>query len=615
MRVWCGGATPARRMALTPARRPRSPPTCPRGCCARARELLLTRGSDTIHVAVPPVGTALANDGRCSARTARAPTPPTGADRTADPGGTYKWFFLPGTVRSRSRGRNGDYARVRLDSQLEIWVDHAELHALPPAWLPTAARRGRTCASCRSPSGSISSCPCRGGRRTSWKKRPHELMLTLYGTTINTDLVNYALGRFARARCASGRRDGRARRITLHLSRPPYGYLVFCANARARAAPAAAARASIRARRSRGSRSPSIPGHPPIGATGHTGCSEPGRRCRWHRLQQMLEQRGAQGRDDAHDAGSRRARRSSDHRAQGERERARVDSSQRAAATGSIPSSPTAPARTSFARTVDPLARALQRGMVAQMGLPRPRHQLRQSATRAAHLDPAVLCEGAFLMMPEQENALRTPEFQERYARGDRGRARGYFRSLPGNDGRRARPRRARDCALSRRRRDARAGRRRTAHWRTLDTPHFHVHFARALEAAARRRGGERGAAYAELATQLVRRAGTIDLVVSDDADFSNGSTTPFPDESHRRVRHPPLETGAPLLRMTGCSSSSRTSSRTSSISIARAASVARRADIFGRAPRLFPNLYQPGVGHRRARGLLRESTSRASAA
>jgi len=31
---------------------------------------------------------------------------------------------------------------------------------------------------------------------------------------------------------------------------------------------------------------------------------------------------------------------------------------------------------------------------------------------------PAVLCEGAFLMIPQQEYALRTPEFQAAYAQG-----------------------------------------------------------------------------------------------------------------------------------------------------------------------------------------------------
>jgi N-acetylmuramoyl-L-alanine amidase len=43
---------------------------------------------------------------------------------------------------------------------------------------------------------------------------------------------------------------------------------------------------------------------------------------------------------------------------------------------------------------------------------------------------PAVLCEGAFLMIPEQENALRTPAFQERYARGVMEGLEGYLREV-----------------------------------------------------------------------------------------------------------------------------------------------------------------------------------------
>jgi N-acetylmuramoyl-L-alanine amidase len=31
---------------------------------------------------------------------------------------------------------------------------------------------------------------------------------------------------------------------------------------------------------------------------------------------------------------------------------------------------------------------------------------------------PAILCEGAFLIIPEQEAALRDPAFQEAYALG-----------------------------------------------------------------------------------------------------------------------------------------------------------------------------------------------------
>jgi N-acetylmuramoyl-L-alanine amidase len=43
---------------------------------------------------------------------------------------------------------------------------------------------------------------------------------------------------------------------------------------------------------------------------------------------------------------------------------------------------------------------------------------------------PALICEGAFLMIPEQENALKTPDFQERYARGVADGIEAYFRSI-----------------------------------------------------------------------------------------------------------------------------------------------------------------------------------------
>jgi N-acetylmuramoyl-L-alanine amidase len=41
---------------------------------------------------------------------------------------------------------------------------------------------------------------------------------------------------------------------------------------------------------------------------------------------------------------------------------------------------------------------------------------------------PSLICEGAFLMVPEQENAVRTAEFQERYARGVADGVEAYFR-------------------------------------------------------------------------------------------------------------------------------------------------------------------------------------------
>jgi N-acetylmuramoyl-L-alanine amidase len=43
---------------------------------------------------------------------------------------------------------------------------------------------------------------------------------------------------------------------------------------------------------------------------------------------------------------------------------------------------------------------------------------------------PSILCEGAFVMLPEQEALLRTPEFQQAYALGVAEGLETYFRAL-----------------------------------------------------------------------------------------------------------------------------------------------------------------------------------------
>ncbi|MFL5577992.1 MAG: hypothetical protein ACJ79S_18720, partial [Gemmatimonadaceae bacterium] len=67
------------------------------------------------------------------------------------------------------------------------------------------------------------------------------------------------------------------------------------------------------------------------------------------------------------------------------------------------------------------------------------------------------------------------------------------------------------------------------ADWRTLRTPHFAVHFTPPLEEAARRAAASAERAYAALAAELVPPRGTIELVVADNVDFSNGYATPLP--------------------------------------------------------------------------------------
>ena len=71
------------------------------------------------------------------------------------PAGTYKWMLVPGTIVQET-GRSGDNIRVRLDSQLEVWVDSTSVRSLAGGLSVAASHGGRDVRSCRPPSGSTS---------------------------------------------------------------------------------------------------------------------------------------------------------------------------------------------------------------------------------------------------------------------------------------------------------------------------------------------------------------------------------------------------------------------------------------------------------------------------
>ena len=82
------------------------------------------------------------------------------------------------------------------------------------------------------------------------------------------------------------------------------------------------------------------------------------------------------------------------------------------------------------------------------------------------------------------------------------------------------------------------------AEWRTLDTPHFRVHFTPALEPLARRAAERAETAHAALTEVLVSAPrGRIDLVLSDNVDYSNGYATPLPTNRIVVYAHPPVDT------------------------------------------------------------------------
>ncbi len=397
-------------------------------------EVLATSRADTmaaLQARVDSLATALRRDEPVGWVQLGEPTP-ADSDRTIVgrplPGGTYKWFFLPGTVVP-SLGITRGSARVRLDRELDVFVDSADARALP-AGVP-APNRVTANMRVRGAAHGVDVVIPMGARPPYLvEEGDRAIALTLYGVRANTDLVNYAVSD-SMVRSVEWTQESTDRaRVTVNLRAAPYGYLVLWeGNAlvlKLRGRPAIDA-----ARPLAGLTIAVDPGHPPIGATGPTGLWEPQATLPIsERLKRMLEERGARvvmtrTTADAVALVARPviARRANAHAFVSIHLNAYPDGVNpfRASGTG-----------TYFFRThSEPLARSVQRGMVSEMGLMDLGVNYDNLAVVRGTWYPAVLCEGAFLMIPEQEAALRTAEFQDRYARGVADGLERYFRELP----------------------------------------------------------------------------------------------------------------------------------------------------------------------------------------
>ena len=78
--------------------------------------------------------------------------------------------------------------------------------------------------------------------------------------------------------------------------------------------------------------------------------------------------------------------------------------------------------------------------------------------------------------------------------------------------------------------------------WRTIQTQHFRVHFTAPLEAQARHAAAVAERAYTNLATELVKPRGVVDIVISDGTDASNGSATVIPRAKIIMYARPPVD-------------------------------------------------------------------------
>jgi hypothetical protein len=130
--------------------------------------------------------------------------------------------------------------------------------------------------------------------------------------------------------------------------------------------------------------------------------------------------------------------------------------------------------------------------------------------------------------------------------------------------------------------------------WRTLRTPHFRVHYPEALSPLAQRAAGEAERAWTALAAELVPPRGTIELIVTDHVDASNGWATPFPTNRMAVYARPPvddpaLRIGEDWLRLVV------THELAHLFHLDRTRGLWRVAQgVFGRHPALFPHLQAP---------------------
>jgi hypothetical protein len=130
--------------------------------------------------------------------------------------------------------------------------------------------------------------------------------------------------------------------------------------------------------------------------------------------------------------------------------------------------------------------------------------------------------------------------------------------------------------------------------WRTLTTQHFRINFNPPLEPLARRLAADAERAYEQLSHEMHPPRGMIDVVLSDDVDFSNGNATPFPSNRIVVYANPPIAETA--LRYTNdWTQSVITHELTHIFHLDRARGIwALSQHIFGRAPPTFPDMYGP---------------------
>ena len=332
----------------------------------------------------------------------------------ATPGGSYEWFFPTGT-RALVTARINDDLRIRLSPDAQAWVPSADARPLP-AGLP--APRGVV--------GSVtqSSRPDRVTLRIPLTERvpfqvvegERSLTLRFYSAVGDVDWIRYASDPLI-DRLSWGQLRSDELTFTVDLTQPVWGYRARWSRndlvLEVRRPPVVSAADPLRGRRI-----VLDPGHPPLGATGPTGLREADANLGVAlALRGLLQRAGARvmmtrTADTALDLWSRVA----------------VADTGGAELLISIHNNALPDGVNPFTNNGTsvfynqprslPLAVEVQRALVNRLRLPDLGVSRADLALIRPTWMPAVLSEGMFLILPEQEVRLRSVTGQRLYARG-----------------------------------------------------------------------------------------------------------------------------------------------------------------------------------------------------
>lgn len=335
----------------------------------------------------------------------------------AGPGTSYHWFFPVGT-RAVVAGRRGDELKLRLGEGVDAWVAASEVRPLPPG---TPRPRGVA--------GAISIGPAAGGERASIRiplgvrvpfrvdEGDRRLTLTLYGTAGDASWIRYGAGASPVRRVTWTQEPGAETVLTVELESDVWGYRTRWSGTdlllEVRRPPIMADGGPLAGRLI-----VVDPGHPPGGATGPTGLREPDANLGVAlRLRTLLEGAGARvvltrTSDVPVELGAR----------------VKLADSLDADLLVSIHNNALPDGLNPFTNNGTsvyynqprslPLARAIQRALVERLGVRDLGVGRGDLALTRATWQPSVLCEGLYMILPEQEAALRDPAGQQLYARG-----------------------------------------------------------------------------------------------------------------------------------------------------------------------------------------------------